>query len=130
MDPVVEVFAYLESYDTICVSKNHKSAIFPQTGLSVGVLAVLYQSSWYLLELATRGPPRPAAEPAAGKCPALAARIPQTGPRVNLDQKMMKKNIKVLRMEFSIVEKLSGPQESIFSLVVLRGPQLNTRKQI
>ena len=33
--------------------------------------------------------------------------------------------VKVLRMEFSIVEKLSGPQESIFSL--FRSPQLNSR---
>ena len=32
--------------------------------------------------------------------------------------------VKVLRMEFSIVEKLSGPQESIFSL--FRGPQLHS----
>ena len=50
------------------------SSNIPQTDLSVGVLAVLYQSSWYLLELATRGPPRPAAEPAAGKCPAPGSR--------------------------------------------------------
>ena len=35
--------------------------------------------------------------------------------------------VKVLRMEFSIVEKLSGPQESIFSL--FRSPQLNSRKK-
>ena len=33
--------------------------------------------------------------------------------------------VKVLRMEFSIVENLSGLQESIFSL--FRGPQLNSR---
>jgi hypothetical protein len=32
---------------------------------------------------------------------------------------------KVLRMEFSRVEKLSGPQESIFS--IFRGLQLNSR---
>ena len=44
--------------------------IIPQTDLSVGVLAVLYQSSWYLLKLATRGPPRTHRGPAAGKCPA------------------------------------------------------------
>ena len=31
--------------------------------------------------------------------------------------------VKVLRMEFSIVENLSGPQESIFS--ISRGPQLH-----
>ena len=43
--------------------------------------------------------------------------------------KMVKKvNIwKVLRMGLPIVESLSGPQESIFSL--LRGPQLNSRKK-
>ena len=35
--------------------------------------------------------------------------------------------VKVLRMEFSIVENLSGPQESIFSLS--RGPQLNCGKK-
>ena len=35
--------------------------------------------------------------------------------------------VKVLRMEFSIVEKLSGPQESIFSLS--RRPQLHFGKK-
>ncbi len=35
---------------------------------------------------------------------------------------------KVLRMEFSIVENLSGPQESIFN--IFRGPYLNSRKKI
>ena len=35
--------------------------------------------------------------------------------------------VKVLRMEFSIVENLSGPQESIFSLS--RRPQLHFRKK-
>ena len=35
--------------------------------------------------------------------------------------------VKVLRMEFSIVENLSGLQESVFSL--FRGPQLNSRKK-
>ena len=68
------------------------AAVIPQTDLSVGVLAVLYQSSWYLLKLATRAPPRPAAGPTAGppreNAPPLAARIPQTGPRVILDEKM------------------------------------------
>ena len=34
--------------------------------------------------------------------------------------------VKVLRMEFSIVENLSGPQESIFSLS--RRPQLHFHK--
>ena len=35
--------------------------------------------------------------------------------------------VKVLRMGLPIVESLSGPQESIFSL--FRGPQLNSRKK-
>ena len=35
--------------------------------------------------------------------------------------------VKVLRMEFSIVESLSGLQENIFSL--FRGPQLNSREK-
>ena len=44
------------------------------------------------------------------------------GPRVDLGPKNDEK-MKVLRMEFSIVENLSGLQESIFSLS--RGPQLH-----
>ena len=36
-------------------------------------------------------------------------------------------NVKVLNMEFSIVENLSGPQESIFSL--FRRPQLHVGKK-
>ena len=36
--------------------------------------------------------------------------------------------VKVLKMEFSIVENLSGPQESIFSL--FGSPQLNSRRKI
>ena len=36
--------------------------------------------------------------------------------------------VKVLRMEFSIVENLSGLQESIFSL--FRGSQINSRKKM
>ena len=43
--------------------------MFPQTDLSVGVLAVLYQSSWYLLKLATRGPPRDPPRACGGKMP-------------------------------------------------------------
>ena len=36
--------------------------------------------------------------------------------------------VKVLRMEFSIVENHSGPQESIFGL--FRGPRLNSHTKI
>ena len=104
------------------------SGKIPQTDLSVGVLAVLYQSSWYLLELATRGPPRPAAEPAAepaaGKCPAPGSRDYPDRAKGQFGSKNDEK-VKVLRMEFSIVRSLSGLQESIFSL--FRDPQLNSR---
>ena len=73
--------------------------IAPHTDLSVEVLAVLHQSSWYLLELATRASPRSAAEPTAARrgarrgenAPPLAAGIPQTEPRIILGQKIKKK---------------------------------------
>ena len=44
------------------------------------------------------------------------------GQKVDMDQKIRK--IKVRRMEFSIVEHLSGPCGTIFCLV--KGPQLNS----
>ena len=41
--------------------------------------------------------------------------------------KKIDEQVQVLRMSLPIVENLSGPQESIFSL--FRGPQLNSRKK-
>ena len=56
----------------------------------------------------------------------------QGGPRLKWAKgRFWSKNdekVKVLKMEFSIVESLGGPCGNIFSL--FRGPQLNSRKKI
>ena len=92
---------------------------------SVGVLAVLSQSSWYSLKLATRAPPR---SPPRGlhrrKCPTPGSQDSTDRAKGHSGSKKYEK-IQVLRMGFSIMHKLSGPQESIFSL--FRSPQLNSR---
>ena len=61
--------------------------------------------------------------PAAGKCPVPGSRDSPDRAKAQFGSKNDEK-VKVLRMESSIVENLSGPQESIFSL--FRGPQLNS----
>ena len=120
--------------------------------LPVGVLAVV-PSSWDLPKFVVRGCRGAAAE----WCPTPASTsdsqvrgvqllglqpgpLAWPGPQDGLGQgglrlkwakgrfwSKMKKKVEVLGMEFSIVENLSGPQESIFSLS--RRPQLHFRKK-
>ena len=115
------------------------NAFIPQTDLSVGVLAVLIivpstSSNWQRGHHrgAAAGPPRGH----RGKCPASGSSrqkpawplawpgpqdgLGQGGPRLKWAKgRFGSKNdekVKVLRMEFSIVENLSELQESIFNL--------------
>ena len=63
-----------------------RNVFCPQTDLSLGVLAVLYQSSWHWLASPQIGNAGTTAAPREN-APLLAAKIPQTGPRVILGQK-------------------------------------------